>query len=306
MEEASEFAERFARGKGVLPLITTCCPSWVDFMEKFHGDMVEHFSSCKSPHAIVGTLCKTWFAQQRGLDPAKIRMISVMPCTSKKYEISRSREMFASGHQDVDISLTTREITRMIRQAGIDFAGLPEEAPDAPFGQYSGAATIFGQSGGVMEAALRSAHYLITGAEMEQLEFEPIRGLAGVKEMATELDGRPLRVAVAHGLKHVETVLERIRQAKKAGEEPPYHFIEVMACPGGCVGGGGQSWGVNDELRRKRAEGLSCDDRSHQIRRSHQNPAVRRLYDDFLGSPLSEKAKQLLHTSYEPLPEYRR
>jgi len=214
--------------------------------------------------------------------------------------------MFASGQQDVDVSLTTREITRMIRQAGIDFVGLPEEEPDTPFGEYSGAGTIFGQSGGVMEAALRTAHHMVTGQHLKQPELEPIRGLAGVKEMSTEVGGQPLRVAVAHGLAHVETVLDRVRQAKAAGDEPPYHFIEVMACPGGCIGGGGQSWGVNDLTRAKRAAGLTEDDRRKGIRRSHENTAVRQLYDEFLGAPLSEKAKQLLHTSYSPLPEYRR
>ena len=306
MEEASEFAERFTHGTGPLPLITTCCPSWVDFMEKFHSDMIDHFSSCKSPHAILGTLTKTYYAQKMGLNPAKLRVVSIMPCTSKKHEIKRSSDMFASGQQDVDISITTRELSRMIRQAGIAFESLPEEEVDSPLGQYSGAATIFGKTGGVMEAALRTAHYLITGEELEQLEHEDLHGLEGVKQVSLEINGEPVRVAVAHGLRHVEQVLEQIRDAKDADEEPPYHFVEVMACPGGCIGGGGQSWGITDEIRQQRIAGLTSDDRQATIRRSHQNPDVQQLYAEFIGRPLGEKAHTLLHTEYEPQPEYRR
>jgi NADH-quinone oxidoreductase subunit G len=306
VEEASEFAHRFQEKPEKLPLVTTCCPSWVDFMEKFHSDMIEHFSTCKSPHAILGTLAKTYYADKAGVDPEKIRMVSIMPCTAKKYEIGRTKEMFASGQQDVDISLTTRELSRMIRQAGIELEGLREENADSPLGEYSGAGTIFGATGGVMEAALRTAHYYITGQSAADLEFEQIQGLDGVKVMEVEVGGKTVRVAVAHGLGNVEQVIDKARQAKEAGGEPAYHFIEVMACPGGCVGGGGQAWGVTDEKRKKRADGLRFDDRASKIRLSHENPSVRKIYDEFIGEPLGETAHRLLHTQYTPRPEYRR
>ncbi len=305
MEEASELARRLS-GDGPLPLITTCCPAWVDFMEKFHSDMIPHFSSCKSPHAILGTLAKTYYAEQRGLDPRKVRMISFMPCTAKKYEITRSGEMFASGMQDVDVSITTRELTRMIGQAGIEFASLASEPADNPLGEYSGAGTIFGATGGVATAALRSACHFLTGRDVDELDFTPIRGLEGVKEAEIELDGRTVRVAVAHGLAHVEGVLDEVRAAAERGDEPAYHLIEVMACPGGCVGGGGQSWGDTDEKRRMRAEGLAADDRDRTVRRSHDNPAVQKLYADFIGEPLGDRARKFLHTSYQARPDYRR
>jgi NADH-quinone oxidoreductase subunit G len=306
MEEARELVERLAGRGGPLPLITTCCPAWVDFMEKFHSDMIPHFSSCKSPHAILGTLAKTYFADQAHLDPQRIRMVSLMPCTAKKYEIVRSEEMYASGRQDVDLSLTTRELVRMIRQAGLEFASLPEEPADNPLGEYSGAGTIFGATGGVMEAALRTASHLIGGGPVEELEFDAIHGLAGVKQAELTIAGQSLRVAVAHGLANVEQVLDEVRQAVAAGREPPFHFMEVMACPGGCIGGGGQSWGVTDAIRRQRSDGLRGDDRARTIRCSHDNPSVQKLYRDFLGEPMGDTAHELLHTRYTPRPEYRR
>ncbi len=303
MEEASEFVRRFKEHTGPLPLITTCCPSWVDFMEKFYPDMIEHFSSAKSPHEMLGVLAKTYYPEKMGLDPSKIFMVSIMPCTSKKYEITRSEEMFASGYQDIDVVLTTRELARMIKQAGIDFNNLPEEEPDHILGDYTGAGVIFGATGGVMEAALRTAYYFITGKNLGKVEFEEIRGLDGVKECTVEIDGISVKIAVAHGLSNVETVLNRVRAAKEKGEDPPYHFIEVMACPGGCVGGGGQPYGVTDELRIARARGLYQDD-EHRIRYSHENPYIKQLYEEFLGHPLSEKAHRLLHTHYKPRPVY--
>ncbi len=307
MEEASELAERLKGARGPLPLITTCCPSWVDFMEKFHPDMIEHFSSCKSPHAIVGALAKTYYAKKAGLDPAKIFMVSIMPCTSKKFEVARGSAMFASGFQDVDVSLTTREFIRMIRQSGLDLNALDGATqPDSPLGDFSGAGTIFGASGGVMEAALRTAARLVEGKEPQGLEFKEIRGLEGIKTMEVEVGGKKLRIAVAHGLKHVETVIEQVKKAKAEGAEPPYHFIEVMACPGGCVGGGGQAWHVSDSIRRQRAEGLYKDDRGRKARCSHQNESVQKLYEEFLGKPLGEKAEHLLHTKYKALPLYKR
>jgi NADH-quinone oxidoreductase subunit G len=306
VEEASEFVERFAHGKGVLPLITSCCPAWVDFMEKFHPDMIDHFSSCKSPHQILGVLTKTFYARKQRLDPSKVFVVSIMPCTAKKYEISRSGEMSASGHQDVDVSITTRELARMIKQAGIDFADLPDEESDHVLGEYTGAGTIFGVTGGVMEAALRTAYDYVTGGKLKSVEFENVRGLAGVKEGTIDVENHAVKVAVAHGLANVEYVLNRVREARKKGEEMPYHFIEVMACPGGCVGGGGQPYGVTDELRCARGEGLYADDRDHTIRYSHENPYVKKLYKDFLGKPLGEMSHRLLHTKYSARPEYRR
>ncbi len=306
MEEASEFVARFVHKKSVLPLITTCCPSWVDFMEKFHADMIPHFSSAKSPQEMMSVLCKTYYADKQNLDPAKIRVISIMPCTAKKYEISRTEEMYASGYQNTDFVLTTRELIRMINQAGIDFALLEDEEPDHLMGDYSGAGTIFGTTGGVMEAALRTAHHYVTGEKLENVEFENVRGLDGVKETSIDIKGTIIKIAVAHGLGNVEYVLNKVKQAKEKGDELPYHFIEVMACPGGCIGGGGQPYGVTDKIRKARAEGLYSEDQNSKVRCSHENPYIQQLYKEFLGEPLSEKAHQLLHTKYVPRPEYRK
>jgi iron-only hydrogenase group A len=306
MEEAKEFVTRFTDPNAVLPLITTCCPSWVDFMEKFHDDMIPHFSSCKSPQAMVGALAKTYYADKMGIDPAKVYMVSIMPCTAKKFEIIRSKEMHSSGFQDVDVSLTTRELARMIKQSGINFKALAEEQPDHLLGAYTGAGTIFGATGGVMEAALRTSHYLITGENPERMDFQKTRGLDGVKEGTAVIAGHEVRFAVAHGLGNVETVLTRVRQARDAGTEPPYHFIEVMACPGGCVGGGGQPYGVTDKIRAKRAAGLYQEDQAGLWRCSHENPYIQKLYADFLGEPGGEKSEELLHTSYRTRKTYRR
>jgi NADH-quinone oxidoreductase subunit G len=306
MEEAHEFVKRFTTEGSVLPLITTCCPSWVDFMEKFHDDMIPNFSSCKSPQAMVGALAKTYYAEKMGIDPAKVFMVSIMPCTAKKFEIIRSKSMRSSGFQDVDVSLTTRELARMIKQSGINFEAVKEEQPDQLLGAYTGAGTIFGATGGVMEAALRTSHFLITGENPSRMDFPKTRGLDGVKEGTAVIAGHEIRFAVAHGLGNVETVLTRVRAARDAGTEPPYHFIEVMACPGGCVGGGGQPYGVTDKLRARRAAGLYQDDQSGLWRCAHENPYVQQLYAEFLGEPLGEKSEQLLHTSYRTRPEYRR
>ena len=306
MEEASEFAERFLHKKGKMPLITSCCPSWVDFMERFYPDMIDYFSSAKSPHAMLGVLSKTYYAQKIGVEPKNICMISVMPCTSKKYEIKRSDDMFASGVQDVDIVLTTREISRMIKQAGIDFANLEDEKADNILGEYSGAGTIFGATGGVMEAALRTAHYLVTGKEAANIEFLDVRGLTGVKEADIEIEGTKVKVAIAHGIGNVEWVLKKIQKAVADKQALPYHFIEVMACPGGCVGGGGQPYGVTDHLRMVRTQGLYKDDRGQRLRCSHNNPYIKKVYDEFLGKPLSEKSHKLLHTRYKPKSMYKK
>jgi NADH-quinone oxidoreductase subunit G len=306
MEEAHEFIERFAHGKSVLPLVTSCCPAWVDFMEKFHSDIIPNFSSCKSPQAMVGSLAKTYFAEKNKIDPAKIFVVSIMPCTAKKFEILRSKEMSSSGYQDVDVSLTTRELARMIKQSGIDFHAVPEEQPDHLLGAYTGAGTIFGATGGVMEAALRTAHYLITGENPSRMEFHMTRGLQGIKEGEITVAGKTVRIAVAHGLGNVEKLLAKAREARAAGQDPPYHFVEVMACPGGCVGGGGQPYGVTDELRTKRAAGLYQEDQAGLWRCSHDNPYVQKLYEEYLGQPLGEKSEQLLHTTYQSRPTYHR
>jgi len=227
-----------------------------------------------------------------------------MPCTAKKNEIIRSEEMYASGSQDVDVALTTRELARMIKQAGIDFVNLPDENPDHLLGDYTGAGVIFGATGGVMEAALRTAYFLLNGKNMEKVELNQIRGLDGVKVSEIPINGKRIRVAVAHGLNHVEYVLDQVREAEKNNKEMPFHFIEVMACLGGCVGGGGQPYGVTDELRAKRAAGIYQDDKSSKQRCSHENPFVQQLYKEFLGAPLSEKAEHLLHTHYHARPVY--
>ncbi len=298
MEEASEFKERFTKG-GHLPLITSCCPAWVDFLEKFHPTMLDNFSTAKSPHEFIGVLAKTYYAQKHNIDPSKIYMVSIMPCTAKKYEISRSEDMSASGYQDIDVSITTRELARMIKQSGLDFKKLEERKGDDILADYTGAATIFGATGGVMEAALRTAHYLITGKDAQKLDFKKVRGLKGIKEATVEVGGAKVKVAIAHGLGNVDTLMKQVQKAKEEGKEPPYHFIEVMACDGGCVGGGGQPYGVTDERRKERAKGLYKEDSSMKLRCSHHNPAVQKVYKEFIGEPLGEKAEKLFHNKYK-------
>ena len=306
VEEAREFVSRFTAAPEKLPLITSCCPSWVDFMEKFHPEMMDYFSTCKSPQSMVGALSKTYFAQKKRLDPKKMYVVSIMPCTSKKFEIHRNAEAYSSGMQDVDVSLTTRELARMIKQTGIDFENLPDEEPNLILGGYTGAATIFGTTGGVMEAALRTAYDYVTGGKLSHIAFENVRGLSGVKEGTVQVGAHTVKVAVAHGLKNVEYVINRVKEAKKTGKETPYHFIEVMACAGGCVGGGGQPYGVTDKLRKTRAEGLYDEDSKSVIRYSHENPYLKKLYEEFLGEANSEKSHNLLHTHYKARPEYTR
>lgn len=306
VEEASEFIERFVHKRGPLPLITSCCPSWTDFMEKRHYDFIDNFSTAKSPQQMLGVLAKTYYAEKLGIDPAKMYVVSIMPCTAKKYELSRTEEMYASGFKDVDVCLTTRELARMLKQSGIDFLNLADGQADSILGDYSGAGTIFGATGGVMEAAIRTAYAYATGKKLPKLEVEAVRGLEGVKEGTVMVGNAAVRVAVAHGLANVEQVLNRVREARKAGKELPYHFIEVMACPGGCIGGGGQPYGVDNERRKLRIAGLYQDDRECAVRASHENPEVVRVYEDFLGKPLGPKAHELLHTQYTARPLYKR
>lgn len=303
MEEGSEFVERFKAAKG-LPLITSCCPGWVDYLEKYYPDLIEHFSTAKSPHEMLGAMTKTYYAEKMGIDPAKITMVSIMPCTAKKYEVHRMKDMFSSGYQDVDISLTTRELVRMTKSSGIMFKDLPNEPCDSVLGEYSGAGTIFGATGGVMEAALRTVYFLLTGKPLGNIEIGTVRGLDGVKSGVIDINGTGVRVAAAHGLGNVKRIMDEIRAAKITGSPMPYDFIEVMACEGGCIAGGGQPYGVTNAIRRKRTEGMYRDDKKQTHRMSHENEQVKTLYRDFLGEPLSEKAHRYLHTHYTPRPIY--
>lgn len=303
MEEGTEFVQRLTQG-GELPLITSCCPSWTDWMEKYAADFIPNFSTAKSPQQMLGVMAKTYFAQKMGIDPAKMYVVSVMPCTAKKYEITRSEEMHASGYQDVDVVLTTRELARMIKIAGIDFTALPETEADSILGEYTGAGTLFGATGGVMEAALRTAYHLVTKEELANLDFEAVRGLEGVKEAVVDIKGTKVSVAVAHQMGNVEQVLDAIREDRKAGRPPRWQFIEVMACRGGCIGGGGQPTLATDEVRKARMAGLYKDDREKALRCSHLNPQIQKIYADFLEAPCSEKAHHLLHTHYSAKPVY--
>lgn len=293
MEEGSELLKRVREG-GSLPMITSCSPGWIKFCEHFYPDLLDHISTCKSPQQMLGPVIKTFYAEQAGIDPKDIVVVSIMPCTAKKYECLRP-EMNASGYQDVDIVLTTRELARMIKQAGIDFLNLPEGAYDDPLGEYTGAGTIFGATGGVMEAALRTVYFLVTGEELGDLNITPVRGLDGVKDAAVTVgELGEVRVAVAHGLGNARKLLDQIR----AGNSP-YTFIEIMACVGGCVSGGGQPIPPSDEKRRLRAQALYKDDAEvQQYRQSHQNRSVQKLYEMFLKEPLGEKSHKLLHTHY--------
>lgn len=307
MEEGTEFVRRFTENKD-LPLITSCCPAWVEYMEKYACDMIPNFSTAKSPQQMQGAITKTYYAQNAGLDPKKIFSVSIMPCTAKKQEIKRSEDMFSSGCQDNDLVLTTRELARLFKQFGIDFKNIEPQEADSPIGQYTGAATIFGVTGGVMEAALRTAYYLVTKEELSEkaVDFTCVRGMEGIKKATVDVKGTPVRVAVAHGLKNVQTLLQEVRDARENGKELPYHFIEVMACKGGCIAGGGQPYGTEDEIRAKRINGLYADDKKCEFRKSHQNPDIQKIYKDFFGEPSSHKAHKLLHTRYVPRPTYKK
>jgi NADH-quinone oxidoreductase subunit G/NADP-reducing hydrogenase subunit HndD len=291
IEEGNELLKRVKEG-GTLPLITSCSPGWIKFIEHFYPEMLPHLSTCKSPHQMLGALTKTYYAQKAGIDPKDMVVISVMPCTAKKFECNRP-EMTDSGFKDVDYVITTRELAKMIKQAGIDFASLENGSYDDPLGEYTGAGTIFGATGGVMEAALRTAYEVATGKTLDNVEFMAVRGLQGIKEATIPIEGiGDVKVAVAHGLGNARKLLESI----KAGTQ--YHFIEIMACPGGCVSGGGQPIPVDNEIRRLRAEALYQEDRSLGLRKSHQNPSITKIYEEFLGTPLGEKSHHLLHTKY--------
>ena len=304
MEECSELVGRLTKG-GALPQLTSCCPAWIDYVQKYYPDLLDHVSSAKSPMQMVGAIEKTFFAKKMGIDPAKLYTVAIMPCTAKKYEAYRDETMRSSGFQDVDLVLTTREFARLIKSSGIDFLHLEEEEADSPIGEYSGAGTIFGATGGVMEAAVRTAYHVVTGKEMDRVEVESVRGLAEIKKGTVDFDGTPVRVAVVHGLSHVDELLDEIRAAKADGKQAPYEFIEVMACRGGCIAGGGQPYGANDILREERSAGLYADDKNSAVRCSHHNTSITKLYEEFLDKPMSETAHHLLHTTYQELPVYK-
>ena len=310
MEEGTELLTRLKgalldkREDVVLPMATSCSPGWIKFIEHLYPDFLNHLSSCKSPQQMFGALVKTYYAKAKKIDPSKIVSVSVMPCTAKKFEAARP-EMRDSGYRDVDYVLTTRELAIMIKQAGIDFLKLPDMHFDRLMGESTGAGVIFGATGGVMEAALRTAYELVTGREVpfENLNIAPVRGMEGVKEASivienplkewSFLEGVQLKCAVAHGLANAKLVMDEL----KSGQSK-YHFIEFMACPGGCLGGGGQPIPTNPEIREKRAKAIYAEDFGMPIRKSHQNPEIIKIYKDFLGKPLGEKSHQLLHTKY--------
>lgn len=303
MEEATELLTRVREG-GTLPMITSCSPGWINYAEYYYPELLDHLSSCKSPHEMFGAILKTYYAEQNGIKPEDIFVVSVMPCTAKKFEKNRE-ELQVNGLKDVDAVLTTRELGKMIKRAGILFNRLPDEEFDNDIvGEYTGAGVIFGATGGVMEAALRTAAYVLNGEELEHVELEDVRGMAGIKEATYTLGGMDVKVAVASGMKNAKVLLEQI----KAGTSP-YHFIEIMGCPGGCVAGGGQPYvkpcflpneadDILDTFRDKRAAALYQEDEGKQIRVSHKNEQVLKLYDEFLGSPNSHLAHELLHTTY--------
>ncbi|MDP4146511.1 MAG: NADH-dependent [FeFe] hydrogenase, group A6 [Bacillota bacterium] len=288
MEEASELMHRLEHG-GRLPMLTSCCPGWINFFEHEFGDLLDIPSSCKSPQQMFGAIAKTYLAEKMNISPEKLVVVSVMPCLAKKYEAARE-EM----GKDVDIVISTRELAKMIKEAGIDFASLDDGAYDRPLGQSTGAAVIFGVSGGVMEAALRTAYEWITKEELANVEFQAVRGLNGIKEASINLKGTEIKVAIANGLGNARKLLNDIRSGKNN-----YHMIEIMACPGGCIDGGGQPYIHGKyEILQKRMEGIYNEDRSMSIRKSHENPDIVALYEEFLGKPYGEKAHKLLHTKY--------
>lgn len=309
IEEGHELLDRLKRAlvdkeQVALPMITSCSPGWVKFIEHMYPDLLDHLSSCKSPQQMFGALSKTYYAEKMNLDPKDIVSVSIMPCTAKKFEANRP-EMKSSGYQDIDAGLTTRELAVMIKEAGIDLKDLPNESFDSIMGYGSGAGVIFGATGGVMEAALRTVYEVVTGREIpfEHLDVKPVRGLDGVKDATIKLEnvkpefnyleGVEVKVAVAHGLKNARKVMEQINNGKS-----PYHFIEIMACPGGCIGGGGQPIPTTDEIRKKRIKAIYEEDKNLPTRKSHENPEIIQIYEEFLEEPLGHKSHKLLHTHY--------
>ncbi len=303
MEEATELLSRI-NSKGVLPMITSCSPGWVNYAEYYYGDQLDHLSSCKSPHEMQGAIIKSYFAEKMGLDPQDIYVVSIMPCTAKKYEKERP-QLQKNGIKDVDAVLTTRELAKLIKRSGINFNKLPDEEYDQDImGEYTGAGVIFGTTGGVMEAALRTAYYVLTNKEHKPIEFTAVRGMKGLKEATIDINGTELKVAIASGMRNAKVLMDDIRAGKS-----PYTFIEIMGCPGGCVNGGGQPYvkpcflpnednNILDTYCEKRAAALYSEDERQTVRQSHNNKQIQQLYKEYLGEPNSHKAHELLHTTY--------
>ena len=302
MEEANEFIER-VQENGVLPMITSCSPGWVKYIEMNYPELLPHVSSCKSPHEMFGALLKTYYAQKEGIDPAKIFVVSVMPCIAKKFERQRT-EMKNDGLFDVDSVITTRELARMIKQANINFINIEDSQFDNPMGEATGAAAIFGTTGGVMEAALRTAQDTLTGKDLEKIDFEAVRGGDGIKRATVNIDGKEIKVVAASGLANAQKILEEIKSGKA-----DYQFVEIMACPGGCIMGGGQPIKTSKErmdkdIRKLRADCLYSIDEKSTIRKSHENPVVKKIYEEFLEKPGSYRSHKLLHTKYQEREKY--
>lgn len=292
VEEAHEFMDRLENG-GRLPILTSCCPSWVKFIEHQFPDLLDIPSTCKSPHIMFGTIAKTYLAEKMGIDPEKIVVVSVMPCIAKKYEIVRP-ELEHNGQKNVDLVITTRELADMIIEAGLKFQELPDEDFDHPLGESTGASVIFGVTGGVIEAALRTTYEWMTKKPLDEIEFHDVRGLDGLKQATVNINGKDIRIGVAHGLGNARALLESIQSGKEE-----YHAIEIMACPGGCIDGGGQPYHFGDiEIVKKRMEAIYREDRSKHIRKSHENPVVQQMYKEYMGEIGGEKAHDLLHTHF--------
>ena len=302
MEEANEFIDRFANG-GVLPMITSCSPGWVKYIEMNYPELLPHLSTCKSPHQMFGALLKTYYAEKEEIDQSKIYVVSVMPCIAKKFERQR-KEMTNEGMYDVDNVITTRELARMIKQANIEFTKLEDTNFDSPMGEATGAAAIFGTTGGVMEAALRTAQDTLTGKDLDKIDFEAVRGGEGIKKATVKIADTEMKVVAASGLANAQKIMEEIKSGKA-----DYQFVEIMACPGGCVMGGGQpikSSKIRREVdvRKKRADALYSIDEKSVIRKSHENPVIKKIYKDFLEKPGSHIAHELLHTTYQKREKY--
>ncbi|MCK5758033.1 MAG: [FeFe] hydrogenase, group A, partial [Clostridiales bacterium] len=298
IEEGHELLKRIKEG-GTLPMLTSCSPGWINFIEQYYPELLPHLSTCKSPQQMFGALAKGYYAEKIGKKPEDIYSVSIMPCTAKKFEADRDEMMVDGKNPDVDVVLTTRELGKMLRQAGVDFNKLEEEEYDTPFGLSTGAGVIFGATGGVMEAALRTVYEVVTGETLEALDFYGVRGLDGIKEAEVDLAGTIVKVAVAHSLSNARKVMELIKDGKA-----DYAFIEIMCCPGGCIGGGGQPFGGTDELRLKRIDAIYQADKNLPLRKSHENPAVKQLYEEFLIEPLGEISHHLLHTHYKDRKQY--
>ncbi|MBI9008869.1 MAG: iron hydrogenase small subunit [Tenericutes bacterium] len=292
LEEGTELITRVTTG-GTLPMMTSCCPGWISFAEQRYPEILDHLSTCKSPQQMFGALAKSYYAEKMELKPKDIFVVSIMPCTAKKYESQRVEMRIDNVNPDVDVVLTTRELSKMIKQMGINFESIEEVPFDKPFGITTGAAAIFGATGGVMEAALRTVYEIVNKEELTNLDFKSVRGLEGLKEAEVELGGQKVKVAVAHTLENAKLMCEQV----KAGTSP-YTFIEVMCCPGGCIGGGGQPYGTTKEVRQKRIDAIYSVDENMEIRKSHKNPDILALYEDYLEKPNSHKAHHLLHTYY--------